>query len=97
MEQERAGTYANPGAVEIGLIEAGDDLLDEILGGAEAAALAQKQRGFLIVDPGIDVKDRLQVAVNPVVSRHFCSSSVSSLPTQGNCGRKIAAGVGACV
>lgn len=59
--------------MEIGLIEAGDDLFDEVLGGAEAAALAQEQRGFLIVDAGIDVEDGLQVAVNPVVSRHFCS------------------------
>lgn len=69
--EEGGATYANPGAVEIGLIEAGDDLFDEVLGGAEAAALTQQKRRFLIVDPGVHVQDRLKVAVYPVVSRHF--------------------------
>lgn len=57
--------------MEIGLIEAGDDLFDEVLGGAEAAALPEQERRFLIVDPGVHVEDRLQIAVYPVVSSHF--------------------------
>lgn len=36
-------TYANPRAVEVGLIESGDDFVDEILSRAETAPLAQQQ------------------------------------------------------
>jgi hypothetical protein len=58
--------------VEIGLIEAGDDLLDEVAGGAEMASLSEQQRRLLrVAEARADVEDRLQIAVYPVVSRHF--------------------------
>jgi hypothetical protein len=41
--------HLNPGAVEIGLIEAGDDLLDKVAGGAEVAALSEQQRRLGVV------------------------------------------------
>lgn len=39
------GAYSNPGAVEIGLIVASDDLFDEVASGTETAAFPEKQRG----------------------------------------------------
>lgn len=65
-------TYANPRSVEIGLVEAGDDIIDKVLGGAEPTSLPQQKRRFLI-GFGIHVEDRFQVTVYPVISRHFHS------------------------
>lgn len=74
-EEKRAATHANPGLVEIGLVEAGDDLLDEVARGAEPSALPEEERGLVGVDPLPHVEDRLQVAIHPIVPRHCCSSS----------------------
>lgn len=64
-------TYPDPGAVEVGLIEAGDDLLDEVAGGAESAALAEEEGGGLgVVQGGADVQDGLQVTVYPIIPGH---------------------------
>lgn len=63
--------YPDPGAVEVGLIESGDDLLDEVAGGAESAALAEEEGGGLgVVQGGADVQDGLQVTVYPIIPRH---------------------------
>lgn len=63
--------YPDPGAVEVGLIEAGDDLLDEVAGGAKSAALAEEEGGGLgVVQGGADVQDGLQVTVYPIIPRH---------------------------
>lgn len=63
--------YPDPGAVEVGLIEAGDDLLDEVAGGAESAALAEEEGGGLgVVQGGADVQNGLQVTVYPIIPRH---------------------------
>ena len=43
------GAYSNPGAVEIGLIVAGDDLLDEVPSGTEMTSFSEKKRGFGVV------------------------------------------------
>ena len=44
--------YSKPGAVEIGLIEAGDDLLHEITGGAGMASLSEQKRRLLRISGG---------------------------------------------
>lgn len=65
-------TYSKPGSVEIGLIEAGDDFLDEVSSGTEMSSLSEQQRRFLrVVQTRPDVQDRLQVTVYPIISRHL--------------------------
>lgn len=63
--------YASPGAVEIGLIESSDDLFHEVPRGTEMAALPEQERGLGLSDVRFGIDDGLQVAVEPVVSRHF--------------------------
>lgn len=55
---EGGGAYLNPGAMEIGLVEAGDDLLDEVTSGTETASLSQQQGGFGIAQGRSHVQDR---------------------------------------
>jgi hypothetical protein len=79
-EHYRKRRYSEPGAVEIGLIKAGDDLLDEVAGGAEMASLSEQQRRLLgVAEARPNVEDRLEIAVYPVVSRHFPKASLSLL------------------
>lgn len=66
-------SYSNPSTVEIGLIEAGDDLFDEVASGTEMASLPQQQGRFGIADCWTNIQDRFQVTVYPVVSRHSFS------------------------
>lgn len=78
--------YADPGLVQVSLVEAGDNLLDEVACGAEPAALPQHERGLVPLLPGrarrgggrgdffrraARVEDGLQVAVDPVIPRHL--------------------------
>jgi hypothetical protein len=72
-------TYPEPGLVEVGLVVAGDDLLDEVARRGEVAALAQEQRGPVPAAataaspaPGgagalAGIEDGVEVAVDPVV------------------------------
>jgi hypothetical protein len=78
--------YADPGLVQVSLVEAGDNLLDEVACGAEPAALPQHERRLVPLLPGrarrggggrgdffrrtARVEDGLQVAVDPVIPRH---------------------------
>lgn len=58
--------------MEIGLIEAGDDFLDEVSSGTEMSSLSEQQRRFLrVVQTRPDVQYRLQVTVYPIISRHL--------------------------
>jgi hypothetical protein len=41
--------YLNPGTIKIGLIEASDDLLNEIASGTEVASFSKQKRGLGIV------------------------------------------------
>ena len=63
--------YPSPGAVEIGLIEASDYLFDEVASGTEMAALPEQKRGLGVAEVRSGVDDGFEVAVEPVVSRHF--------------------------
>ena len=64
-------TYAEPCLVEVGLVVAGDDLLDEVAGRGEVAALAEEQGGAVAADGRLaGVEDGVQVAVDPVVVSH---------------------------
>jgi hypothetical protein len=66
-------TYAKPCLVEVGLVVAGDDLLDEVSCGGEMAALAEQERGAVAADgPLASVEDSVEVTVDPVVvARHL--------------------------
>ena len=64
-------TYAEPCLVEVGLVVAGDDLLDEVAGRGEVAALAEEQGGAVAADGRLSgVEDGVEVAVDPVVVSH---------------------------
>jgi hypothetical protein len=66
-----SSTYAEPCLVEVGLVVAGDDLLDEVAGRGEVAALAEEQRGAVAADGRLaGVEDGVEVAVDPVVVAH---------------------------
>jgi hypothetical protein len=66
-------TYSEPCLVEVGLVVAGDDLLDEVPRGGEMAALAEQEGGAVAADgPLASVEDSVEVAVDPVVvARHL--------------------------
>jgi len=51
--REHARTYPEPGLVEVGLVVAGDDLLDEVARGGEMAALAEEEGGPVAADGGL--------------------------------------------
>lgn len=62
---------AEPCLVQVGLIVAGDDLLDEVAGRGEVAALAEEQGGAVAADSRLaGVEDGVEVAVDPVVVAH---------------------------
>ncbi len=60
----------NLGLVEIGLVEASDDLLDKVAHRAEPTTLLEEERGLIGADFLPHVEDRLQVAVDPIVPCH---------------------------
>lgn len=66
--------HLDPRPVEVGLVDAGDDLLHEVLGRIEMATAvphAHRRRHLLVIrDSPAAVQYRLQVPIDPFVSCH---------------------------
>lgn len=77
--------YLNPGAIQIALIEPGDDLLHEIPSRTEVSSLTEKQRRrllrrFSFINTRSNVQNCLQIAINPIISSHYAPRFVSPVP-----------------